>query len=205
MNPAALTHAIETIRHAIPAESVRAVILFGSAARDEAVEGSDLDLLIQPATRAATSRVLRRIEAVERAERVKVSVLVSHSADLSDIDRQLLEAIYRQGRPLLGALPPLRPQDLDLEPVRLLSLDLRGLDQRVKVQLERELFGYRSRRRHPGGVYESHTLGALDRLGGRRIGRNLVIVPEGGAAQVDRLIRARGAKRVLVPAWIQRP
>lgn len=205
MNPTRIDLAIQEVRRALPATAVRAVVLFGSAARGEATEHSDIDLLILPRSRPAVRRILRAVEEVEDERDVKISTLISHSASLSDIDRQLLESIVRQGKPLVGALPDLGTHELDLEPVRLLSLSLRDLDQPSKVRLERELFGYRSRRTYRGKVYTSRTGGRLERLGGRRIGRALVIVPERAVGEVDRLLRRHGARRVFVPAWIQRP
>ncbi len=205
MNPAGIDEAIRELRHALPPEMLRGAVLFGSAARNEAAEDSDIDLLVLPRSRRATRQVLNAIQSVEKARKVKISPLISHSASLSDVDRQLLESIVRQGIPIVGALPDIGTHELELEPVRLLSLGLRGLDQRSKVRLERELFGYRSRRRYRRKVYSSRTRGRLELLGGRRIGRTLVIVPERAVGEVDRLLRCHGAHRVFVPAWIQRP
>ncbi|MGI0055111.1 MAG: nucleotidyltransferase family protein [Thermoplasmata archaeon] len=205
MNPVEIDLAIKEIQRTVPAASARAVVLFGSAARGEATPDSDIDLLILPRSRQATKRILKSIEVVELERKVKVSALISQSPSLSDIDRQLLESIVRHGKPLVGVVPDLGTRELELEPVRLLSLDLRGLDQRSKVRLERKLFGYASRRRYRGRVYTGRTRGQLELLGGRRIGRALVIVPEGAVREVDQLLRSHGARRVFVPAWIQRP
>jgi predicted nucleotidyltransferase len=205
MNPTGIDLAIRDIRRTLPTTAVRAVVLFGSAARGEATEASDIDLLVLPRSPRSTRIVLRAIERVEKMHKVRVSTLISHSASFSDIDRQLLESVVRQGQTLVGRLPRLGMRELDLEPVRLLALDLRGIDQPSKVRLERELFGYRSRRRYRGKVYASRTLGRLERLGGRRVGRGVVIVPERAVGEVDRLLRSHRARRVFVPAWIQRP
>lgn len=204
MNPSHIELAIREVQQALPASMVRAAVLFGSAARNEAREDSDIDLLVLSRSPGATRRVLKAIDRVERERGVKISTLISHFPSLSDIDRQLLETIVRQGRSLVGALPDLGVRALDLEPVRMLSLTLRGIDQRSKVRLERELFGYRSHRRYRQKVYSSRTRGRLELLGGRRIGRSLVIVPERAVGEVDRLLRSYGARRVFVPAWIQR-
>jgi predicted nucleotidyltransferase len=205
MNPNRIDSAILAVQRTLPATLVRAVVLFGSAARGEASEDSDIDLLVLPKSRQTTRRVLKAIERVEKIHHVKISTLFSYSDSLADIDRQLLESVARQGKPLVGKLPVLGVKELDLEPVRLLSLSLKGVDQPSKVRLERELFGYKSRRKSRGKVYTSRKRGRLELLGGRRIGRSLVIVPEHSVGEVDRLLRRYGARRVLVPAWIQRP
>ena len=205
MNPKRIDLATRAIARAIPRNAVRALVLFGSVARDEANESSDIDLLVWSPSRRSTAGTLRTIESIEKAHNVKVSILVSRSETLADIDRQLLETILRQGKPLVGSLPDVGARELDLEPVRLLVLDLRGMNQVAKVQLKRELFGYRSRRKYRGKVYESRTRGQLESLGGRRIGRSLIVLPKAATPDIDRLLRSHGAHRRFVPAWIQRP
>ncbi|MGA8302718.1 MAG: nucleotidyltransferase domain-containing protein [Thermoplasmata archaeon] len=204
MNPSRIELAIQDVQRTLRIAGVHAVVLFGSAARGEATEDSDIDLLIILRPGQVVRRALGAIEQVEKERKVRISTLISRSAALTDIDRQLLESIVRQGKPLVGALPPLGMRELDLEPVRLLTLNLKGLSQISKVRLERELFGYRSRHRYRGKVYASRTRGRLELLGGRRVGR-LVIVPEAAVGEVERVLRQHGARRVLVPAWIQRP
>jgi predicted nucleotidyltransferase len=205
MNPSRIELAIHDVQRRLQTARVSAAVLFGSAARDEATEDSDIDLLIILRSGQAIRRVLGEVEQVERERKVRISTLISRSAALVDIDRQLLESIVRQGRPLVGALPTLGMRELELEPVRLLCLNLKSLGQLSKVRLERELFGYRSRHKYRGKVYTSRTRGRLELLGGRRIGRGLVIVPEPAVGEVERVLRRHGARRVLVPAWVQRP
>jgi predicted nucleotidyltransferase len=205
MNPVAIDRAIQKIASAVPPRAVRALVLFGSAARGEASEASDIDLLVLPSSPRSAPSVDRALRAIEREHRVKISVLTSRSPNLVDLDRQLLDSILRHGKILVGSLPTLGPKELDLEAVRLLSLDLRGMDQRAKVRLERELFGYTSRRAYRTKTYVSRTPGRIERLGGRRVGRSLVILPERAMSSVDAVLRAYGAHRVFVPAWVQRP
>jgi predicted nucleotidyltransferase len=205
VNPKSLDDAVEELRREFSERSLRTAVLFGSAARGEATEESDIDLLLIPSSPGSVRPMLRVIKGVEQVHRVKISVVTSHSPALADLETQLRESIVRQGVVLVGSLPDLGTRALDLEPVRLLTLDLRGLTPTNKVRLERELFGYRSVRRYGRRVYRSRTLGKLEALGGRRIGRAVIVVPERAAPEIDRIVRSHGARRVLVPAWIQRP
>jgi predicted nucleotidyltransferase len=196
---------LESLRESIPKRRLRALVLFGSAARGEFGPESDLDLLAMPRTRGDGSQVLAAIRAVEERFPIRIAVLVSHSPKLDDLERQLLESILREGVPLVGKLPAIDVRRLDLQPVRLLALNLRGLNQREKVRLERELFGYRSERRHGRKRYGSQSPGFLQRHGGRRIGRSLAAVPERAVPELERLLEQRGAHRILIPAWLQNP
>ena len=204
MNSPSIRAAVQRLGAALPSTGVRAAILFGSAAREEAADESDIDLLILPRPGRSEERALREVRAVEDRDNVRCSVLVSRAPGLVDLERQLAESILRHGVVLAGAMPSLTTEQLDLEPVRLLSLDLSGLPQAEKVRLERRLFGYESRRRHGSRVYRSGSPGLVRQRGGRKIGRSLVVIPEAAVPEVDRLLADVGARRSLLPAWVQR-
>lgn len=206
MNPPEIQRAIIALRESLPRAGLVSAILFGSAARDQASDGSDIDLLLVPRDGRGGSRALQRIREIEDRLKVRCSVMVSRSTNLADLERQLVESIVRQGVPLVGPMPSVSTVQLDLEPVRLLGLNLAGLDQRDKVRLERKLFGYVTSRRHGRRSYRSRSIGLVRERGGRRIGRTLILVPEAAVPDLDEVLRSYpGARRILVPAWVQRP
>jgi predicted nucleotidyltransferase len=205
MNAPEIDAAIAALGERISRGDVRFVILFGSAARGEATSESDIDLLIRPRGPGVTRRIVSIVRDVEKRFHVKVSTILSSSDVLADLDRQLLESIIRSGRLLIGRAPRIDMESLDLEAVRLLSLDLTRLDQVQKVRFDRELFGARSVRRYRGRVYSSRTEGRLQRWGGRRVGPHLVVVPERAVPELERFLRDSRVRRLLLPAWIQRP
>lgn len=193
------------LRARLSDRDVVAVVLFGSVARGEATEASDIDLLVLPRNARGERRVMAQIRAIEESRAVKFSSVVSRSPRLVDLERQFVESIVRQGIVLAGQMPLLSPWDLDLEPVRLLGLNLAGMDQPSKVRLERVLFGYSTHRRRGTKTYSSSSKGLVSGWGGRRMGRAIVVVPEPAVPELERVLRAHGARRILVPAWIQRP
>ncbi len=204
MNPLRLDEAIDDLRTHLPRKGVLGAVLFGSAARGEATEDSDLDLLVVTRTERDEERVLEAIRNVELRRRVRIGTIFARPA-LREIERQLLESILREGKAILGTLPRVDVRELDLEPVRLAAFDLAGLTNARKVRLARELFGYETRKRHNGKTYVRRVRGKLDAWGGRKIARGAVLVPEKWSADLDRLLRSHRAKRILIPMWIQRP
>ena len=204
MNPRLFDEAIEDLRRRLPRPDLVAAVLFGSAARGEATEDSDIDLLVVPKRVTSFPRVNRVIEAVERERNVRVGIIVAKPT-LEDVERQLLDSILREGKVLAGAMPKVDVRDLDLEPVRLVALDLRELPNPEKVRLARTLFGYRTRKRYRRKVYSREVPGKLKGWRGRQINRGTILVPERHIGELDRILRERGAKRWIIPMWIQRP
>ncbi|MBI4415386.1 MAG: nucleotidyltransferase domain-containing protein [Euryarchaeota archaeon] len=204
MNPPRFDEAVEDLRLRLPRKALRYSVLFGSAARGEATEDSDLDLLLIVRSARDEERVLRVIRDVELRHHVRIGTLFA-GAHLRELERQLLDSILREGKPLLGRLPRVDVRELDLEPVRLVAFDLASLPNARKVKLARELFGYETRRRYDGKTYVRRVRGKLDGWGGRKISRGAVLVPEAASSQLDRLLQSYGAKRILIPMWIQRP
>jgi predicted nucleotidyltransferase len=204
MNPPQLDRAVAKLQNRLPKKWATAVILFGSAARGEASEGSDLDLFIVPRGVEAEEAILKRIREVEEDEGVRVSPVFS-KPPFRELDRQFLESILREGIALVGSLPSVDLASLDMEPVRLVAFGLSGLPNAKKVRLERELFGYQTRKRYKGKTYVRRVQGRLSEWGGRKISRGTFLIPEAAVPALDRLLRAHGAKRILIPMWIQRP
>ena len=89
--------------------------------------------------------------------------------------------------------------------MRLVALDLRDLDHRDKVRLERELFGYVTRKKLKRKEYVRKGPGMLSECRARKIGRGTLVVPEHAIPELDRFLRSHRAKRILVPVWVQRP
>ena len=204
MNPRRLDDAVERLVDRLPKDAATAVILFGSVARGEATEASDIDLLVIRKRGHGDEEILQAVRAVEGDDHVRVSTVFTN-VDLADLDRQFLDSVLRHGKPLLGKMPRVDVRDLDLEPLRLVRFDLRTLPARKKVRFARELFGFVTRKRYKRKLYTRRAPGLLEGWGGRRVGRGVVIVPEGKASEIDRFLRSYGAKRILVPIWIQRP
>lgn len=205
MNPKRHDEAVNALRPALAAiDGVRSVILFGSTARGTAAEESDVDLFIECEERKER-QVERVLGELDRRFGVRFSAFFYRREDWRRFDLQFLESIFRQGRVLLGTLPPLTPIDLDLQPLRLVSYQTKGMTPRKRAKLLREIDGYRTVKRVNEKRYVVEKAGLLKDTGGWRVGRGAVVIPEEKLETFDKLLRRYGAKRHIIPIWCQRP
>jgi predicted nucleotidyltransferase len=181
---------------------VRAAILYGSAARGTATEESDVDLLVL-ADRRRQPAVLDVVRALERAHDVLISVLVADEEEFLSMDRQFVDSILREGRALVGSMPRVPFQALGLQPYRIVRLYVTHLKPPEKMRLYRRLDGFRTVRRQKRKRYVHESAGFLREVGGWRMGRGTVVVPEPAVARLEEILRGVGAKRWMIPAWIQ--
>ena len=114
-------------------------------------------------------------------------------------------SIARHGRALLGDPPRFAVSDLDLQPLRLISYRLRRQSPARRARLLRLLDGYRTEKRVGRKRYRSEGKGLLEAVGGWRLGRGAIVVPEEAVESVDALLRRFGATRSIVAIWCQRP
>ncbi len=203
MNPEKFGRAIDQLRVALRRQGVRAAVVFGSVARGTAGEESDLDLLVIPRSRRDEGAILDEVRRIEAESDVRIAAILA-GPSLRELERQFLDSILREGTPIVGRMPEVGVRELDMEPMRLVAFDLRDLPQRAKVRLERELYGLRTRKRYKGKEYLREVRGKLDEWDGRKIGRGTLLVPERAVSELDTLLRAHGAKRILIPVWVQR-
>lgn len=184
-------------------KDVRAAIMFGSVARGTAAEDSDVDVFIVT-PRENEERVLAELWAIERDLPVRISPLFA-DGDFMDFDPHLLESLFRDGRLLMGDFPPLTVKDLGLEPMRLVKYRMEGLSPAEKMRVYRFLDGYTTRRRRGDKEYRYHRKAFLGDVGGWRLGRGAVVVPERATTQLDEYFRRHGVKRIMVGVWVPRP
>jgi len=205
MIPAKFTAAIEAVRAELQAlPGIGSVILFGSVARGTAHEESDVDLMIvcDHDVRDRARKILYRV-----GDRfgVTFSPVFYRDSERQLFDTQFLESIVRQGRALFGSLPVLTPSQLDLQPLRLVSYRTGGLAPRKRVRFLREIDGYETRKRVGRKVYVVRKPGFLKQVGGWRVGRGAVVVPEESIEAFDEILRKHGVTRSIISIWSQRP
>ena len=205
MIPERFADAVEAARIQLSAVGgVQSIVLFGSAARGTATEDSDIDILIE-CPEEAEDAVRRVLYDLGSRYDVRFSPVFFREAERHRFDTQFLESIVRSGHVLKGVLPRLTPVDLDLQPLRLVSYRTKGLSPKKRARLLRAIDGYRTEKRVAKKRYVVERRGFLQDVGGWRVGRGAVIVPEESADALDELLHEFGATRVMVPIWCQRP
>jgi len=205
MNPPRFEEAIRAAARELAAvPGVRSAVLFGSAARGSATEESDIDIFIE-CNADAEDPAWKVLLALDRRFDVEFSVIYYRPEQRDAFDKQFLESIVRQGRVLFGSLPSVTPIELDLQPLRLVSYQTSRLSARKRAQFLREIDGYRTQKRVGKKTYVVRKPGFLTDVGGWRVGRGAVIVPEDKIEAFDQILRRYGAQRHIIPIWSQRP
>jgi len=205
MNPPRFDRAIAEVRTRLKeVHGVRSLVLFGSAARGAATEESDIDLLID-CDESAEDQVRRVLYDVGRRMDVRFSPVFYRESIRRLFDKQFLESIFRKSQVLFGTMPTFTPSDLDLQPLRLVSYRTEKLSPRKRAQMLRIIDGYRTTKRVGKKRYVVEKPGFLKEVGGWRIGRGAVVVPEESIEAFDEILRRYGAQRHIIPIWCQRP
>lgn len=175
-------------------EGVIGIILFGSAARGEADEGSDLDLLVffedEEKMRRGEWEVTRRVPPETFAQ----SICLCPST-IAQTNPTFLESVLEEGIILYMQYPlTLKVHQANTEPSSLVTYSLEGLSQKEKQTIDYKLFGRR--------VGKHHYLGLIDKRGGKRLGKGCVIVPRAGVETVLAVLREHNAKHSVMQVYV---
>ncbi len=203
MNPAKFDDCLREVRAYLEnRREAESALVYGSVAVGTAGPESDLDLLIV-SPRGSHEELARDLFRIGARSDVTVSPYLVERTELERLDPQFLEAIVRDGVVLKGKPPEPSLRVLQLEPYQLVTLQLDKLNQREKVGLSRELYGYRSERKYKRKLYRSRKQGFLERVGGRKLGRGTFLIPARAWPELEALLQKRGGKRWAFTVWVQ--
>lgn len=205
MNPPKIDRAVEAIKRLVAEEpNVQCAVLYGSCARGTAREDSDVDVLVL-ASNESVDRLREAIHDIESELDVNVSPIFLRPYEVDRLDRQFLDSVLREGILLAGQPLSVSLQDLQLRPIRIVSFDLSHLHPSEKMRLHRLLDGYATVRRRGRKRYERKVNGFLKEVGGWRIGRGAIVVPESALPRLEEILFRLKAKRWAIAAWVQAP
>lgn len=175
-------------------EGVVAVFVFGSFARGEADEGSDVDLLVlfedEDVMRRNEWEVTRRLP----ADVFTQSICVCPST-LVEMNPVFLQSVLEDGVVLYMRHPlVLRSRLASTSPHLLVTYSLKGLSQKEKQRVDYRLFGRTVGKHHYDGIVEE--------CGGKRLGRGCFLIPEESAQTVLDLLDNHNVKYELMDVYV---
>ncbi|MFQ5758277.1 MAG: nucleotidyltransferase family protein [Candidatus Bathyarchaeia archaeon] len=175
-------------------EGVVGVILFGSFARGEADEGSDVDLLVlfedEGVMRRNEWEVTRRMPADVFAQ----SICVCPST-LEEMNPVFLQAVLEEGVILYMRHPlVLRSHLASTSPHLVVTYSLKGLSQREKQRGDYRLFGRTVGKHHYDEIVRE--------LGGKRLGRGCFLIPKENAQTILDLLDKHNVKYELMDVYV---
>jgi len=175
-------------------EGVIGIVLFGSVARGDYDEGSDVDLLVlfedEDLMRRNEWEVTCRIPSEVFAQ----SICVCPST-LDSVNPVFLRSVLDDGLILYMRYPfVLRFQSASFVPYLIVSFSLEGLSQREKQRVDYKLFGR--------VVGKRKYVGVVEKFGGKRVGRGCFLIPKGSSEVVLSLLEEYNLRFELMEAYL---
>lgn len=184
--------------------SIQTIILFGSEARGQAQQGSDVDLCLVLNSNSKKADIQQKILALEKKYDKNINVIFTNPF-FDDLDHTLIETFLREGIPIHGSFPKVPIQQLKLEPYEILKFDLSNIDHSEKMKIKRLLYGLTTKKRYHDKVYESHTKGLVEELGGIRIGIASLLIPEKESWRVEEAMKPYKISLRKITIWLSKP
>ena len=178
-------------------------VLYGSAAREELTERSDIDLLLvfdvphNPETGGELEAAHRTLAELKIERRLGLVATNLRGA----LDPDFLDNVCREGVVIYGKPLVLTSEKLQLKPYVIFVYSVTGLSQVKKTQLQRALKGYRVVKRVEKKKYVSEKEGLLEQLGAKKIGKGAVIVPQENSQAFESLFKQHGIKYQKMKVW----
>jgi len=172
-------------------KGVQAVLLYGSYARGDFAEGSDVDFLVVFQDKSSLKRGWRMVTEITAKREIFVQAVTMTMEEL--MTSSLLPSILREGKILYSTKPlDLRERDR-LKPYALITYDLSGMPPNRKVKYLQNLHGRRS------GKYTYE--GKLTKLNGFSVGRNCLMIPLENMAELINFLEKEGAHYIIRYVW----
>lgn len=148
-------------------EGVVAIVLFGSYARKDFHEGSDVDLLVLFKDKRALREGVERVSEITSKRGLLVQVVALTLEEFSKSN--MLETVLREGKEYYAKMDLRRLMTPRLNPCALITYSTANLKPKDRVVFTQRLEGRgRGRYKYSGLVQE---------LGGYKVGRGVIMVP----------------------------
>lgn len=182
-------------------------ILYGSVAKGNADRRSDIDMFLVFSTphdpeKGKEFEVAHKI-ASEIQEELGVTnrfQFVFSNLKLG-VDEGFLENLCKEGVIIWGRPIIVDVNKLQLSPKTIVSYDISGLSNYEKLRIHRALYGYEVERVHKGKRYVSRSRGLLAEVGGKRIGRAVILIPRESTRYLKRVFDESKVKYRALEVW----
>ncbi len=175
----------------IPLGRIRGVYLFGSVARGDFDESSDIDVFVDTSYQIEkdVQDALKSFGTTQRVKwhpkQVKQDIKVVCGNLTSETWKELLGEIQDHGIMLFGNAQP--EQDKNH---LLVAYTCAGLKTKDKMKLIRELYGYSTKKQ---GTLYSHK-GFVDSIQGIKLGTNVFLVPTTARKEIEKILSGKKVK-----------
>jgi len=164
-------------------EDIRAVILYGSFARNEVTSRSDIDLFILISEKKTQKFVEDKIISLEQELGRNIQPTIRTLKELGKTDSGLLQNIFQEGKILYLKEPADIPSSMLLaqKPQLIYSFQISNLNQNEKAKFNNEFYG-RVKGKY---IYK----GILEEIGGQKLAPGCVLVPYTKRQKVEKFFK----------------
>ncbi|RLF51410.1 MAG: hypothetical protein DRN24_05035 [Thermoplasmata archaeon] len=183
---------------------IETVIVFGSVARNQAREESDLDICIILKNENTKNNISNKILDLEKKYDKNINLIFTEPS-FKNLDRQFIETLLREGITIYGKTPDVSIQQLELEPYEIIKFDLSNLNHSEKMKIKRMLYGIKTKKKYKGKIYTNEQRGLVEELGGLRIGIASILIPEKMSWELENILRKNGVSLRKITIWLSKP
>jgi len=177
---------------------LQTAMIYGSAARGELKESSDIDLMlifdIETNPELKELEIAARILSEIQTER-KIQIFATNLKESLDTD--FVQRILREGIIIFGKPLVVHKDKIKLNPYVLFEYSMKDLSRKLKTNIMRALRGYHMKK----GKYISKKGGLLDIEEVRKLGKGVVLVPYEHAKSFQETFEINQAKFSKINLW----
>lgn len=190
-------------KEAADVEGVVQIILFGSVAKEEADERSDVDFFIVLDKKNKKIQKLVQDIAYDVEKKHNRTVQLTFSGrSLEGIDASFLEDVFGHGIVVFSRETALTIRGLKLDPLAVFSFSLKNLSQADKMRVKRALYGGESSSRYKKKVYKTQMAGLISKE--NKLGRGSLIVERSKSRTIEELFKRFGLNYKKTEIWASR-
>ncbi len=185
---------------------VKSIVLFGSVSREDADDRSDIDLFIDTpgSHKAEVEKIVKESEKrfliISGGRWKTMGMNLPINTTVGDLGsprwKELRQEMASTGKTIYGKF---ESQPGNVNHSTLFNYSLAKLPQEKKMNFLRKVFGYRTRK--DDKLYE-HS-GMLEDVGGKKIGKNAILVPVDRSLEAQKLFNSLGVTPEMLEIWMK--
>lgn len=190
-------------KEAAEVEDIVQIILFGSVAKEEADERSDVDffIVLDKKNRKIQKQVQDIAYALEK--RYDRSVQLTFSGrSLEGVDASFLEDVFGNGLVVFSREMVLKVRNLRLDPLAVFSFSMNNLSQADKMRVKRALYGGESHSSYKEKVYRTQAAGLIPKE--NRLGKGAFIAERSKSRTIEEIFKKFGVNHKKTDVWMSR-
>lgn len=193
--------AYDFVKEAAEVEGVVQIILFGSVAKEEADERSDVDFFIVLDRKNEKIQTRLRDIAYGLEKKYDRNVQLTFSGrSLEGFDASFIEDVFGHGTVIFSRETALKVRDMRLHPFAVFSFSLKNMPQADKMRVKRALYGGESRSSYKKKVYRTRMAGLIPKE--NRLGKGAFIAERSKSRIVEKIFKRFNVNHKKRDVWM---